>query len=304
LNNEIVTIVGCGALGSLLAVRLIENGLTVQVFQRDGDQLAALRQPGITIEGDGPLSPRNVALDTVSADPSQMARSRLVIVLVKSYNTSSLEPVRKFLADDGVVLTLQNGLGNSETLADFFGSGRVAAGVATYGAFRTAPGTIAWGGDGQVSFGPWDSRQDHSWIARWLTKGSLNVAYQSDPRPALWRKLIMNAMVNPVTALTRMRNGQMLESPWTIELMQGLGNEAVTAAARAGIELDFDQAWETLQENLRLTGANRNSMLQDIEAGRRTEIDAILGSILRYATNDADFPVTRTVYQLIKAISG
>ena len=150
-----VTIVGCGALGSLLAARLIEGGLRVQALQRPGAQLEALRREGITVERDRTGTTRRFRLAAVSDDPSQLEPSRLVVILVKAYDTEGVQAARQILEPEGTVLTLQNGLGNPEKLAPLFGEERVAAGVATYGAYRTAPGVIRWGGDGFIVLGPW-----------------------------------------------------------------------------------------------------------------------------------------------------
>jgi len=297
-----VTIAGCGALGSLLAARILAGGERVQIFQRAGAHLEALRTRGITVEADRGGVSRNYQPSAASCDTRDLEPSRLIIVLVKSYHTGDILPVRDLLTSDGVVLSLQNGLGNAETLAGLFGEERVAAGVSTYGAYRTAPGTIHWGGDGFIVFGPYQRGRDMAWIGEYLRAAGLNADYQEDPRPAIWKKLGINAMVNTCAALTRMGNGELLASPPVLELMKKLGKETVAAAGRAGVNLDFEELWALHAENLERTAANRPSMLQDIEAGRQTETDAISGGVLGYARSDEDFPCTRTVHALLKAL--
>jgi 2-dehydropantoate 2-reductase len=302
MENPTITIAGCGALGSLLAARLIEGGVSVQAYQRPGDQLDALKESGITIIGDRTGEDRNFKLICVSDSPSDLAPSQLIIVLVKSYNTESVFPVIETLAEDGVVLTLQNGLGNAEKLVEGFSEETVAAGVDTYGAHRISPGVIGWGGDGYIILGPWHQKSKMVWIKDLLAKAGLNASYVDDPRPAIWRKLAINAMVNTTAALTRMRNGELLNYPPVMELMNNLGKEAVIAANRAGILLDFEEIWKMHLENLERTASNRPSMLQDIEANRQTEIEAISGGVLNYARDDQEFPYTRAVYGLLKTI--
>jgi 2-dehydropantoate 2-reductase len=301
-EGMVVTVVGCGALGSLIAARLIEGGLKVQVLQRPGAQLEALRRSGITIEADRTGTTRNFRPAAVSDDPAALAPSRLAIVLVKAYSTGEVHPVRAVLAQDGVVLTLQNGLGNAEVLAALFSDARVAAGVATYGAYQLAPGVIHWGGDGFITLGPWQPGAEMSWIGDLMAGAGLRVTYVEDPRPAIWRKLFINAMVNTTAALTGMGNGELLANPMALEMMKRLGREAVMAAGRAGVVLDFDEMWAMHLDNLERTAANRPSMLQDLEAGRQTEIDAISGGVLQHARDDGEFPYTRSVYTLLKAI--
>jgi len=298
----IVTMAGCGALGSLLAARLVEGGVQVQAFQRKGAQLEVLKENGITIEGDRIGTTRNFKLAAASDDPSELRLSRLIIVLVKAYSTEGTYPVKHILEEDGVVLTLQNGLGNVEKLVRMFGYEKVAAGIATYGAYTIAPGVIGWGGDGYIIFGPWKKGQDMSWVCDFLKDAGLKVTYVEDPRPAIWWKLTINAMVNTTAALTRMKNGEMLANPMALEMMRRLGKEAVVAAGRAGVDLDFDEIWSMHIENLERTAANKPSMLQDIEARRKTEVDAIIGGVLKYSRDDEEFPYTRSVYALLKAM--
>ncbi|MDH3454727.1 MAG: 2-dehydropantoate 2-reductase [Desulfuromonadales bacterium] len=297
-----ITIAGCGALGSLFALRLLEAGHAVQAYQRSGAQLQALRAKGIRLEGDRDGTARQGRLQAVSDDPEELAPTRLVIALVKAYSTEELRPLKKLLTTDGLVLTLQNGLGNAEALAGIFGAQRVAAGVATYGAFSIAPGVIGWGGDGQITLGPWNKGVATDWVAGLLQSAGLQVVSVGDPRPAIWGKLAINAMLNTVTALTGMRNGATRSNPAALELMQHLGRETVTAAGRAGISLDFDTLWPLFLDNLQRTAGNRTSMLQDVTSRRRTEIDMISGRVLDYARDESDFPYTRAVYALLKAI--
>ncbi len=298
----ILTVAGCGALGSLLAARLIEGGLEVQAFQRKGEQLEALKQCGIIVEADRTGTTREFPLAAISDEASGLKPSRLIIVLVKSYSTEEVHPVKGILDKDGAVLTLQNGLGNPEKLLSLFGEEKVAAGVVTYGAYRISPGVIGWGGDGYIILGPWKRGFDMSWIANVLKNAGLNVTYVEDPRPAIWKKLAINAMVNTTAALTKMNNGEMLANPQALALMKELGKETVEASSRAGVHLDFDDIWNMHMENLKMTSANRPSMLQDVEAGRQTEIEAISGEVLKHARHDREFPFTKAVYALLKAI--
>tara|TARA_A100001037_G_scaffold30253_2_gene23901 strand:+ start:5743 stop:6654 length:912 start_codon:yes stop_codon:yes gene_type:complete len=296
----LVTFAGCGALGSLLASRFIDAGHDVQVFQRPGAQFDALAANGITIEADGQRSAFPLA--AVSSDAAKLAPSRLIIVLVKAYSTAEIEGARDVLSPDGIALTLQNGLGPADVLAGIFGDERSAAGITTIGSYTITPGVTGLGGWGDTVIGPWQSGTDISWIAEAFEDSGIPVELEDDPRPAIWRKLAINAMVNPLTALTGLRVGEARDRPALIDMMQRLGREAVTAAQRAGVKLDFDSIWEQNSRNLVRTAANKTSMLQDIEAGRKTEIDAISGSVLKYAESEIDFPYTRTIYSLLKSI--
>lgn len=299
---SVVTLVGCGALGSLLAARMIEGGLRVQLLQRSGAQHDALRESGIRVHGDRGKHDRSFMPDAVSSDAAELPAADLAIVLVKSYDTSRIVDMPPRLTDNGIALTLQNGMGNAEKLSALFEERRVAAGIATYGAYQIAPGEIGWGGEGHITIGPWQVGNDMAWVVDMLTQAGLSAEYIDDPRPAMWQKLAINAMVNTVTALTGVRNGQTLESTWSTALMEHLGREAVLAASRAGVPLEFDGVWKVLEDNLRRTSVNRTSMLQDVQAGRKTEVDAILGPVLNHAKHEQEMPTTRTILGLIKTI--
>ncbi len=301
-----VIVAGCGALGSRFAAGLVRSGVTVQVYQRRGATLDTLqRQGGIKIvEGEG-QSPELVPVTLISDNAEELEPADLILVLVKAYSTGELKPLRSRLREDGVVLTLQNGLGNAEVLANRFGEDRVAAGVATYGAFRISPGTVQAAGSGLISLGPWHAKAkmgEMQWVADTLQSAGFRAEYVPDPRPYIWRKLAINAMVNTTAALTRAKNGLLRQNEQILGLMRRLGEETVEAALRSGVKVDFDDLWNFHMENLQKTGANRASMLQDVESGRLTEIDAISGAVLRYAHNGNDFPYTRVVYSLIKGI--
>ncbi len=296
----LVTFAGCGALGGLIASRFVAAGHDVQAFQRPGAQFDALAANGIVVEADGKRS--SYPLAGVACDPGELRPSRLMIVLVKSYGTPDIAPASRALTPDGIALTLQNGLGSADVLAGIFGAARTAAGTTTIGAYTVAPGVTGLGGWGDTVIGPWSAGGDVSWIGAAFESAGIPVDLVDDPRPAIWRKLVINAMVNPLTALTGLRVGGLRDRPMLLDLARRLGREAVTAARRGGVELDFDGVWEQNVRNLARTARNRTSMLQDVEAGRKTEIDAISGSVLRFADGDEDFPHTRAVYSLVKAI--
>ena len=301
-----VIVAGCGALGSVCAAGLIRGGVEVQVYQRHGATLDALRQQGGVkiVESDG-QAPELIPVTRISDKAEELELADLIIVLVKAYSTEELKPLGSRLREHGVVLTLQNGLGNAEVLAEIFGDNRVAAGVATYGAFRLSPGTVQAAGSGLITLGPWkaaDEMGGMQWVADTLRSAGFSADYVSDPRPYIWRKLAINAMVNTTAALTRAKNGLLRQDDQILGLMRRLGEETVEAAHRAGVRVDFDDLWKFHMENLQKTGSNRASMLQDVEAKRLTEIDAISGTVLRYAQNGNEFPYTRAVYSLIKGI--
>ncbi|MEM7220726.1 MAG: 2-dehydropantoate 2-reductase [Pseudomonadota bacterium] len=294
-----ITVVGCGALGSLFAVRLGALGHNVQVLQRAGARFESLRRAGLElIEADASVS--RVPIAAIGASGSRLAPARLVIVLVKSYATRELRDLPAALAADGVVLTLQNGLGNAEWLASEVGAKRLLAGTTTSGAYRDANGCVHWGGDGKTVIGPWASAADDaSWVVTLLRDAGFDASRVDDPRAALWQKLALNAMTNPLTALLGQPNGALAEHAPLEPLMRALAAEAAAAAARSDLQLVPDELWAAQRQNLATTARNVSSMLQDVRAGRPTEIESILGPI---ATTGAA-PVAAALLTLVRALT-
>lgn len=298
----LVTIAGCGALGSLMAARMIEGGLEVQAFQRKGAHFDNLKNRGITIQGDKDGKTKTLPLKRVSDDPSGLEKTKLVLVLVKSYDTGQVFPVSSILEEGGAVLTLQNGLGNAETLVNGFGESKVVAGITNYAAFRISPGVIGWGGDGQIYLGPWKKEKDMEWVSGVLEGAGLNVNYVSDPRLFLWKKVAVNATINTITALTRLPNGELLKSEPVLAMMREICEETLIAAERNDVSLDVEELWKMVVSTMEMTARNRSSMLQDVEKGRKTEVESIAGEILRSADSPSEFPYTRTLYSLIRSM--
>lgn len=298
----LITIIGCGALGCALGARLVEAGHEVQAFGRKGPHLDSLRERGIVLEPDWTGVERSFPLAAATDDPAELTPSDLFIVLVKTHQTPAIAPARAALKPGGVCLTLQNGLGNAEALAPLFGEENLAVGIAAFGATRLAPGVV----DGSskvatVIAGPWNTTRDMTWVGEVLASG-LNSTWVDDPRPAVWNKLCINAMMNPSAALSGMCNGQMVSNPHTLGLLRELFMEAAEAASRAGVDMDREKAFERAVYLVGRDGAVRPSMLQDVDAGRKTETDAISGGVLTQARSEEDFPRTRVVHALMKAI--
>ena len=297
-----ITIAGCGALGSIFASKLLDGGFRVQVYQRRGATLDALKKR-LTIESEDRSSSRNYILSSVSDRVQDLEPTELIIVLVKSFSTEELDPLRDILKKRGVVLTLQNGLGNAETLSSIFGEKKVAAGVAHWGAIKRAPGVIQEAGGAMIVLGPWSAEYDMAWVTEILKRSAFNVKYVEDPRPFIWKKLTINNMVNTCAALTRLNNEGLISSPLILELMKEIGRETVEAARREGINLEMDELWDTFLDNIRKTATNIPSMLQDNLAGRRMEVETIPGGVLKYARNEDEFPYTRAMYAMLKTLN-
>jgi 2-dehydropantoate 2-reductase len=291
-----VGILGAGALGSLFAYYL-SSRTSAEVWL-----LARSPVPeGVTVDGVG-SAPVRVMVGP-PAEPVD-----LLIVMVKAYATA--EAVRWAAGAVGhstVALTLQNGLGNAEALAEALGPGRVLAGTTAQGATLLGPGLVRHGGAGPTHLAPWAPDGPASalapQVAALLNGAGLPADVAPDPRPLIWAKLAVNCGINALTALLRVPNGEVLNRHGACRLMEGAAREAGAVARAAGVVLTEDPV-----ERVRLvagaTAANRSSMLQDVERGRRTEVDAINGAVAERGRNlGVPTPINETLADLVRSLS-
>ncbi|MBN1956107.1 MAG: 2-dehydropantoate 2-reductase [Anaerolineae bacterium] len=296
--TEPLLVVGTGAMACLLSARLAEAGVPVCMLGTWPEGLAALQQHGVRRAD--PDGARAFPL-RATADPADCAGIRFALVLVKSWQTErAARQLAQCLPADGLALTLQNGLGNRETLARHLGDGRVALGVTTSGATLLGPGHVRPGGEGAISVGAHPRLEPL--VAR-LRQAGFTVEVVPRTDELVWGKLVVNAAINPLTALLRVPNGELLAHPTARTLMGDLAGEAAAVAAALGVPLPYPDPAAIAEDVARRTAANRSSMLQDVERGAPTEIDAICGAIAQLGEqHDVPTPVNRALWLLIKAV--
>jgi 2-dehydropantoate 2-reductase len=206
------------------------------------------------------------------------------IVTTKTPGTAwAAQIADKLLIAEGVALTIQNGLGNYEIIAESVGRDRAAVGVIYVGA-QLVDGKLVATGPGKVEIGRpagAGARVCLEELAGLLAAGGMDVTVVDDPWPSVWRKVVTNAAVNPITALTGKTNAELLSDPAASRVADALAREVARVATAAGVPIGEDEAVRQWRTMAGLTGANRSSMLQDVAAGRGTEIDAISGAVMR-----------------------
>ena len=230
-----------------------------------------------------------------------------VVVATKTPGTEwAANVAAKILGPDGVALTIQNGLGNYEIIADHVGHQRAAVGVIYVGA-QLVDGALRATGPGRIELGRPESPTAGTWLdelASLLAAGGMDVKVVDDPWPSVWRKLVTNAAVNPLTALTRKTNADLLADPAAALVADVLAREVARVASAYGVPLTEDDAVEQWRSMAALTGNNRSSMLQDVEAGRHTEVDAINGAVYRHgAKRGVRAPLNQAVTLLVGALA-
>jgi 2-dehydropantoate 2-reductase len=295
-----VLIVGSGSMACLFAARLSAGGVAVTMLAGWPAGLEALRRDGVTVvDVDG--SERSYPVE-VTADPMDCMGARFALVLVKSWQSErAAGQLADCLATDGVALTLQNGIGNREKLAQRLGGQRVALGVTTTGANLLGPGLVRPAGEGVISLGAHPLMGQMAIILR---QGGFLVEMSPDPNGLLWGKLVINAAINPITALLGISNGELLERAPARLLLATVAREAAAVAVAQGVPLPYPDPVVAVEAIARRTAANRSSMLQDVARGAPTEIDAICGAIVDAGERTGvSTPVNRTLWQLVKALS-
>ena len=297
-KEQPILLVGTGAMSSLFAAILSAKGLNVRMLGTWKENIEVLNEVGVRyIDPDGQESIYRVE---ATDDPKKCDGSRLAIVLVKSYQTeSAAKRLVKCLADEGIAITLQNGLGNYQILADVVGAQRVISGVTTMGATLVGPGIVRMGGLGGISIGDHE-RADIP--AETLRNAGLEVNIVPHADSLLWGKLVINASINPLTALLQVRNGMLLENQFARELMKSITIESARVASGLGIELPFSDPVETVEGIAKKTASNYSSMYIDMQRGGHTEIDAINGAIVRKGDEiGVSVDNNRVMWLLVKA---
>jgi 2-dehydropantoate 2-reductase len=274
-----VVILGTGALGCVFAARLAEAA-EIWMLGTWSEGLAAVEYAGVVVEE--PDGKTRVARVFTGSEPGVAPPADVALILVKSYQTERAAAwAARVLKPDGLVVTLQNGLDNGRKIADAVGEERVALGLTYAGATLLGPGRsrlvadlptfIAWREEiaGRVS----------AFVAV-LNAVGLEAQSSRDIQGRLWGKAIANAAINPLTALWRVTNGELLIGEDRRRVLASVAREAAAVARGSGVELPFDDAVMQVESVCRSTAGNHSSMLQDIERGRPTEIDSINGVIV------------------------
>lgn len=300
VGEDSLLIVGTGAMACLFAARLVGAGLPVTLLGTWTAGLQALQEQGVRVVENDSLETAYPVVAT--AQPAECAGVRYALVLVKSWQTErAAQQLATCLSPEGLALTLQNGLGNRETLTRVLGAERVALGVTTMGATLLGPGRVRPGGEGMISAG------QHSRLPALmalLRRGGFVVESVPEPESLLWSKLVINAAINPITALLRIPNGMLLRRPEARILAAAAAGEAAAVASAEGVQLSYPDPVAATEAVAQRTASNISSMLQDVSRGAPTEIDAICGAIVATADNQGlPVPVIRTLWLLVKALA-
>ena len=295
-------IMGAGAMGSLFGGLLALSGEGVWLVDVWKEHIDAIQSRGLTMEEQG--EEKSIPIKATT-DVTSLGKADLVILFVKTYHAErAVSDALVLEKENTVFLTLQNGLGNEKVICQQVDPKKVLLGVTNQGATLLGPGRIRHAGRGKTFLGELDltrsSRVDE--IAQMFRKAEIEVEVSSNIHQLVWDKLIINIGINALAALTGLKNGQLLDHPETLRLMEGLVFEAVEVARRKGMAFEGNPV-EKVKKVAEATRGNRCSMGQDLDSKRKTEIDAINGAIVKEAERmGIPVPYNRMITDLVKVI--
>jgi 2-dehydropantoate 2-reductase len=298
-----IAVIGCGAVGSLFAANLgTLDDVEVWAYDPWREHVDAINAHGLRLSGAGEVVGRVRA----TADPAELPACDYGIVATKSMHTgSALESTAHAFAD-GAVCSVQNGAGNEEIVAEHVRE--VIRGTTFPAGHIVEPGHVGWDTKGDTHIGPFEPSPAPMEKVRELadacTRGGMPTHALEDARGAQWRKLIFNAASNAIGALTGFTHGRIAEFPPTRELAWAVMAEGRAVSDAQGIVLDMSPE-ELFDHAARKDVAygHKPSMLQDVEAGRETEVDFLNGAIVAFGEgHGVDAPLNRALTALVKGL--
>lgn len=293
-----ICVFGAGSLGSALAGMLAAHNPVTIVGRRT--HVVTVRRRGLAMIGDVRRTVRVVAWEKADGlDPPE-----LLIITTKSYDTSdAIDSCRTFASRNTQVLTLQNGLGNLELIRSWKGSNAF-AGTTSLGANLVAPGRVRISGLGKTVIGSDLNPAGASKIGDVFNRCGLPTRTEPDVASLIWSKVAVSAAVNPLTAVMRVQNGKLLENRTLARMMKEVCTEAVEVGQAAGAQIDLKKTFKLVRSIAADTANNRSSMLQDVERGRRTEIEQINGAIWRLGERlGVPAPLNKSLWAMVSSMT-
>lgn len=298
-----VCIVGPGALGCLHAALLSRAGVTVSLLDYRPERARLIDEWGVIVEEGGAAE---VVAVRCAADASDLPAADLLILCVKTFQTAdAARRAAPLIRRNTALLRLQNGLASPDCLCELAPAERIVLGTSGHGADTVGWGHIRHAGTGPTRIGPLvpQGMAAAEQAAEVLRQALDDVEAVADAQVVLWQKLLVNAAVNPLTAITGLRNGQLLDVPLLRAALRDVAGEAEHVALAHRMPFTAGRAGLVAEDACRLTAANRSSMLQDVRAGRPTEIEDICGAVVREGEEAGiDAPLNRVLAWLVAEV--
>lgn len=295
---------GAGAMGGIFGGRLAAAGEDVSLIDVSREAVDAINANGLKLENKGGKT-QSISVKATT-DVASIGEVELLINFVKCYHTkAAIEAARPIISDNTVVLTLQNGWGNVDTISNLVGGEHVLVGLTYHSGTLLGAGHVKHAGVGVTHLGELDGSDSErlNRITRTFDAAGLETAKSGDIVSEIWKKLALNACTLPTSALLGYFAHQLVKSETVESEMAEILAETVAVASASGITLDYDERWEAITSLLTKAIGGKASMLQDVQAKRRTEIDVINGAIVA-AGAKANVPTPHNVamVNLVKGI--
>ncbi len=285
-----IVIFGAGAIGGLFGAHLAKAHDVTLICRKK--QAQAINQNGLKITG---LSDIHVHPKAVSS-LENLEVPDVLILTVKAYDTEqAIQDARPLIGPETKVVSLQNGLGNLETIASILPDAAIIGGITSHGAILREPGMIEHTGKSYTLV-------DDGTIASLLTEAGIETKVSKNILVDIWYKAIVNAVINPIGTLMKDKNGLLIQDERFQAIARQIVSEGVTVAGTMGIALCPEYAWQKVIQVATETSENICSMRKDIEQGRRTEIDTMNGAIARHGFElEIPVPANALITALIKS---
>jgi 2-dehydropantoate 2-reductase len=292
-----IVVFGAGSLGCGLGGLLAEKHEVVLVGRREN--MDAVRRHGLRLTGE---VDRTVELQAAEGIDG-LCEPDVIVLTVKAYQTrSAVDSLSKASWPEACVVTLQNGLGNLEVLRQWKGVKAFGA-TTTMGSSLVSPGNVRLSGMGRTVVGADMDEQGARRLADAFSACGLKVDVRRDIAGEIWGKAVVNCCINPLTAILRVPNGRLLESPAVSRLMSEICLECSAVAVAAGVALPEGRMIDRVREVAEDTADNRSSMLRAIELGKRTEIAQLNGAVCRTgAAHGVPTPLNRAMVAMVEAL--
>lgn len=284
-----ITVLGCGALGQLWLTALHKHGHEIQGWLRVPQPFCSVN----VVDEDGSIFNESFTAN----DPEFLAHSDLLLVTLKAWQVSdAVKGLAGTLPKTTPILLIHNGMGTVDELKNL--QQPLLIGTTTHAARRDG-NVIVHVASGTTHIGPGRQQDgDFSYLAEILQEVLPDVAWHNNIRPALWRKLAVNCVINPLTALQECKNGELRDFP---EEIKKVTHEVAAVIEREGHHISADELLDYVYQIIENTAENVSSMLQDIRAMRHTECDYITGFLLRRArAHGIAVPENARLYDLVK----
>jgi 2-dehydropantoate 2-reductase len=296
-----VVVVGGGAMGGLWAALLESTGTEVSVLDVMPAVVEAIRTSGLVVT----TADREVeAHPTATVDPADLGPADVVFFFTKAHHTRAAASLaRPVVGESTTVVSLQNGWGNSDVIAEAFGPERLVSGVTYHSARVSGPARISHTSQGSTVIGPFADNSD--WgrtelVSTLQNSAGIETTTTRSVHTEIWKKVVLNSATLPTAALTGLYAGELGEPGRVLDLVDAIAVESVSILRAAGYDIDVDERVASINGLLARAGRGKPSMLQDVEARRKTEVEVINGAIVRVAERlGLDAPLNRAMVALI-----